>query len=109
MSRVARQIIGWLPLPTSSAISSNYFASGEAEFDRHSTDAKVNWNPTGRFTMFGRASILMFSGWTPVPFGRASGGAIPPDLTEWPVDGPNRSVSVGFTYTVGPTVLLDGT
>ena len=109
MSRVARQIIEWLPLPTNSAISSNYFASGVAEFDRHSTDVKVNWNPSGRFTMFGRTSVLKFSGWTPVPFGRASGGAIPPDLTEGPVDGLNRSISVGFTYTIGSTLLLDGT
>jgi hypothetical protein len=109
MSRVARQIIDWLPLPTSSSISSNYFASGVADFDRHSTDLKVNWNPSGRVTTFARASILKFSGWTPTPFGRASGGAIPPDLSEGPVDGLNRSVSVGFTYTIAPTVLLDGT
>ena len=59
--------------------------------------------------MFGRTSVLKFSGWTPVPFGRASGGAIPPDLTEGPVDGLNRSISVGFTYTIGSTLLLDGT
>jgi len=109
ISRVARQIIEWLPLPTTSGISSNYFASGEAVFDRHSTDMKVNWNPSGRFTMFGRASILKFSGWTPVPFGRASGGAIPPDLSEGPVDGLNKSVSVGITYTIRPNLLLDGT
>lgn len=109
MSRVARQIIDWLPLPTNSQISSNYFASGVAEFDRHSTDAKVNWNPSGSLTMFGRTSILKFSGWTPTPFGRASGGAIPPDLTEGPVKGLNRSISVGFTYILGPTLLLDGT
>jgi hypothetical protein len=109
ISRVARQIIEWLPLPTSSAISSNYFASGVADFNRHSTDVKVNWNPSGRVTMFARGSVLKFSGWTPVPFGRASGGAIPPDLSEGPVDGLNKSVSVGFTYTITPTLLLDGT
>jgi Carboxypeptidase regulatory-like domain/TonB dependent receptor len=109
MSRVARQIIDWLPLPTTSAVSSNYFASGVAEFNRHSSDVKVNWNPSGRLTMFGRASVLKFSGWTPVPFGRASGGAIPPDLSEGPVSGLNKSISVGVTYTITPTVLLDGT
>lgn len=109
ISRVARQIIEWLPLPTTPAISSNYFASGVADFNRHSTDVKVNWNPSGRLTMFGRASILKFSGWTPVPFGRASGGAIPPDLTEGPVDGLNKSISVGITYTITPSLLLDGT
>ena len=109
ISRVARQIIEWLPLPTNSATNSNYFASGVADFDRHSTDVKINWNPSGKFTMFGRASVLKFSGWTPTPFGRASGGAIPPDLSEGPVDGLNRSVSVGITYTITPTLLLDGT
>ena len=109
ISRVARQIIEWLPMPTTSGISSNYFASGLAEFNRHSTDVKVNWNPSGRVTMFARTSVLKFSGWTPTPFGRASGGAIPPDLTEGPVDGLNNSISVGFTYTVTPTVLIDGT
>jgi len=109
ISRVARQIIEWLPLPTNAAISSNFFASGVAEFNRHSTDVKVNWNPSGRFTMFARTSVLKFSGWTPVPFGRASGGAIPPDLTEGPVHGLNNSVSVGITYTLTPTLLLDGT
>ena len=109
ISSVARQIIDWLPLPTTSAISSNFFASGTAEFDRHSSDVKVNWNPSGRFTMFGRTSILKFSGWTPTPFGRASGGAIPPDLSEGPVDGLNKSISVGVTYTITPTLLLDGT
>ena len=109
ISRVARQIIEWLPLPTTPNISSNYFASGVADFNRHSTDLKVNWNPSGRFTMFGRTSILKFSGWTPVPFGRASGGAIPPDLTEGPVDGLNKSISVGVTYTITPSLLLDGT
>jgi carboxypeptidase family protein/TonB-dependent receptor-like protein len=109
ISRVARQIIEWLPLPTTPGISSNYFASGVADFNRHSTDVKVNWNPSGRLTMFGRTSILKFSGWTPVPFGRASGGAIPPDLTEGPVNGLNKSISVGMAYTITPSLLLDGT
>lgn len=109
ISRVARQIIEWLPMPTTSATSSNYFASGVADFNRHSSDVKVNWNPSGRFTMFARTSVLKFSGWTPTPFGRASGGAIPPELSEGPVQGLNRSISVGITYTLTPTLLLDGT
>lgn len=108
-SRVARQVIDMLPLPTTSAIANNYFASGSAEFDRHSTDVKINWNATERLSIFGRTSILKFDGWTPVPFGRASGGAIAPALTEGPVKGLNNSISAGFTYTVTPTVLLDGT
>lgn len=108
MSRVATQIIEWLPRATTPAVNSNYFASGVAEFDRHSSDVKVNYNPTDRVTVFGRTSILKFSGWTPVPFGKASGGAITPDLSEGPVQGLNTSISAGFTYMISPTVLLDG-
>jgi hypothetical protein len=99
----------WLPLPTTSTIANNYFASGVAEFDRHSSDVKINWNATDRLSVFGRTSILKFDGWTPVPFGRASGGAIAPDLTEGPVQGLNKSISAGVTYTVTPSLLLDGT
>ncbi|MBM4043407.1 MAG: carboxypeptidase regulatory-like domain-containing protein, partial [Planctomycetes bacterium] len=107
-SRVALQVIEWLPAATSSAVSANYFASGVAEFNRHSTDGKINWNPSDKVTMFGRTSILKFSGWTPVPFGKASGGAIAPDLSEGPVKGFNTSISAGVTYMVTPAVLLDG-
>jgi hypothetical protein len=109
ISRVARQIIEWLPLPTTSAIANNYFASGVAEFNRHSSDVKINWNPMEKLSIFGRASVLKFDGWTPVPFGPASGGAIAPDLTEGPVQGLNKSVSAGLTYSITPSVLLDGT
>jgi hypothetical protein len=107
-SRVALQLISWLPNPTNSAITSNYFASGVAEFDRDATDTKLNWNPSDRFTLFGRFSILNFGGFTPTPFGKAAGGAIEPNLSEGDVSGLNVSTSVGFTYTISPALLVDG-
>jgi hypothetical protein len=107
-SRVALQLISWLPNPTTSAISSNYFASGVAMFDRDATDTKLNWNASDKFTMFGRFSILNFSGDTPTPFGQASGGSIEPNLSEGAVNGLNTSTSLGFTYMVTPALLVDG-
>jgi hypothetical protein len=107
-SRVALQLISWLPDPTTPAVNSNYFASGVAMFDRDATDLKLNWNASSKFTMFGRFSLLNFSGETPTPFGQASGGAIEPNLSEGAVNGLNTSTSVGFTYTVNPALLVDG-
>jgi hypothetical protein len=107
-SRVARHIISWLPDPTTAAVNSNYFASGVAMFDRDASDLKLNWNASNKFTMFGRFSLLNFDGETPTPFGQASGGAIEPNLSEGAVNGLNVSTSIGFTYMVSPSLLLDG-
>src|SRR5678815_4428100 len=76
-SRVSRQLIEWLPLPTrTDRVTQNYFASEPSVFDRDSTDAKVNWNVSNKFTMFGRFSILNFDIISPAPFEKASGGPI---------------------------------
>ena len=75
-SRVARQINDWLPAPTHPGPTNNYFASAPAVFDRDSTDAKVNWNPTSKLSVFERFSILNFDITAPSVFDQASGGAI---------------------------------
>jgi hypothetical protein len=76
-SRVSRQLIEWLPLPThADRLTSNYFASAPGVFNRDSTDAKVNWNATNKLSMFGRFSILNFDITAPSPFDKASGGPI---------------------------------
>lgn len=75
-SRAARQMNDWLPPPTTADLTSNYFASGSSRYDRNTSDAKVNWNESDKFTMFGRFSILNFTVWSPTPFDKASGGAI---------------------------------
>src|ERR1051326_2586752 len=76
-SRVSRQLIDWLPLPTRpDRLTDNYFASAPSVFNRDSTDAKVNWNATTKLTMFGRFSILNFDITAPSVFDKATGGPI---------------------------------
>jgi len=107
-SRVAQMLNSWLPEPTNSALSSNYFATGNSKLDRNSLDAKLNWNKSDKFTMFGRFSILNFTTWSPTPFDKASGGAIDTSQQAGPGEGRFISTAIGANYIVSPTFLLDG-
>lgn len=75
-SRVAQQLISWLPQPTNSALTSNYFATGTSSLDRNAFDGKLNWNKSDKWTVFGRFSILNFTTFSPTPFDKASGKSI---------------------------------
>lgn len=77
-SRVARQIIELIPAPTSSALTSNYFASAPQIFDRETTDVKINWNKSEKFNMFGRYSFLDFTTTSAQTLGPAGGSPIEP-------------------------------
>jgi hypothetical protein len=106
-SRTAQLLDSWLPDPTNSAGTNNYYASGSSSYNRNNSDAKVNWNPTRKFTIFGRFSILNFTVWSPTPFDKASGQAI--DTAQQAGYGQGRIMSAtsGATYILSPTVLLD--
>lgn len=107
-SRVAQQLNSWLPNPTSPSSASNYFSSGNSTFDRNSLDAKVNWNKSDKFTMFGRFSIMNFTDFSPTVFDKASGQAIDTSQQAGPGQGRVISTSIGMNYIVSPTFLFDG-
>ena len=108
-SRVSRQLIDWLPLPTHPGrLTDNYFASSPSVFDRDSTDAKVNWNASSKLTMFGRFSILNFSITSPSVFDKASGGPIESGQQAGYGYGRIVSLTYGANYILAPTLLLDG-
>lgn len=108
-SRVAQQLNAWLPNPTSANANSNFLSAGNSTLDRNSSDTKVNWNQSDKFTMFGRFSILNFTTFSPTPFDKASGGAIDSSQQAGPGQGRVISTSIGGTYILSPTLLLDGT
>lgn len=108
-SRVSRQLIDWLPLPTHpDRLISNYFASSPGVFDRASTDAKINWNTSAKLTMFGRFSILNFDITAPSAFDQASGGAIESGQQAGYGYGRIISTTYGANYILSPTLLIDG-
>ena len=108
-SRVARQLIDWLPTPTQpDRLTDNYFASAPGVFNRDSTDGKINWNATNKLSMFGRFSILNFDITSPTPFDKASGGAI--ETAQQAGFGYGRIVTFtyGANYIASPNLLIDG-
>ena len=107
-SRVARQIIDWLPSPTNAGVTSNFFASAPGTLDRDATDTKVNWNKSDKFTTFGRMSLLNFDTISPTPFDKASGGAIESAQQAGHGYGRTLILTGGATYIVSPTLLIDG-
>ncbi|MGH9667741.1 MAG: TonB-dependent receptor domain-containing protein, partial [Bryobacteraceae bacterium] len=107
-SRVAQQLISWLPQPTTSALTSNYFGTGSSSLDRNAFDGKLNWNKSDKWTVFGRFSILNFTTFSPTPFDQASGQSIDTSQQAGPGQGRIISSAIGTNYIVSPTFLLDG-
>ncbi len=107
-SRVAQQLISWLPQPTNSALTSNYFATGTSSLDRNAFDGKLNWNKSDKWTVFGRFSILNFTTFSPTPFDKASGQSIDTSQQAGPGQGRIISSTIGTNYIATPTFLVDG-
>lgn len=107
---IAAKLIALIPQPNltpASGIGSNYFASGTYEFNRDNFDFKVNYNPTDKSTMFTRYSISPSRIFDPPSLGEVGGDALAggqPGLAPGRV----QSAAIGGTYTITPSLLLDG-
>jgi hypothetical protein len=97
-----------IPNPNLTTFPQNYFAAGSYEFNRDNADIKINYNPTDRSSMFGRYSISPSDIFDPPSLGPAGGDAL---AGGQPGNAPGRiqSASLGGTYTVSPSVLVDAT
>ncbi|MBX5494709.1 MAG: TonB-dependent receptor [Bryobacteraceae bacterium] len=103
----AANMTALIPEPNLSLFPNNYFATGNYQFNRDNFDVKVNYNPTDRTSMFARYSISPSDIFDPPSLGPAGGDAL---AGGQPGNAPGRvqSASVGGTYTVSPSVLIDG-
>jgi len=101
------KMISLLPAPNQPGVTNNYFASGGYEFNRDNMDFKVNYNPTEKTTMFARYSLSPSLLFDPPSLGAAGGDAL---TGGQPGTAPGRvqNVGIGGTYTVSPTILIDG-
>ncbi len=106
---IAAKMIALIPAPnlTTATPANNYFASGTYEFNRDNYDFKVNYNPTEKSTMFVRYSISPSQIFDPPSLGDAGGDAL---AGGQPGNAPGRvqSTAIGGTYTLTPSLLLDG-
>ncbi len=96
-----------IPQPNQTVFPNNYLATGTYQFNRDNVDIKVNYNPTGNASIFGRYSISPSNIFDPPSLGAAGGDATNGGQ---PGHAPGRvqSASVGGTYTFSPTILFDG-
>ena len=84
----------------------NFVGNGTALFNRDNLDAKVNFNPSSKSTVFGRYSFSKSLVFDPPLLGEAVGDATAGgQLGEAP--GLVQSVGLGGTYAFTPAVLLD--
>ena len=105
----SKTLTGLLPpsLTRPNQYTSNYDAYGSTQYNRYSWDYKVNYNPTDKAAVWGRYSFSPIG--IPGVFalgaaeGDALGGAQP-----GVAGGRIQTTAAGFTYTISPTLLLDG-
>jgi outer membrane receptor protein involved in Fe transport len=107
------KIVNQIPLPNQPSVtadpfnlSGNYGISGVLKLDRHMSDLKMNYNATSKLAVWGKMSYLT----APVSGKYAWGDLGGPSLgTEGVGDTKTYVPTMGFTYTLSPRFLFDGT
>jgi hypothetical protein len=85
----------------------NYDAYGGTQYNRSNWDVKVNYNPSAKLMIFGRYSISPMDIVAPLDLGPAGGDAFNGGNAGH-AGGKVTVAAVGFTYTVSPTLIVDG-
>jgi hypothetical protein len=107
ISPAAAKMISLIPLPNlGTGQSNNYFATGNVAFTRDNVDIKLNYNPMQKASLFGRYSIAPSHVFDPQAL-QAAGGAAIDGGQPGNGDGRIQSVSLGGTYAITPSLLLD--
>jgi hypothetical protein len=102
----ATKIQGYFPDPNLPGQAANYFASAVPLFNRDYIDAKINWNPSEKQTVWGKYGHMSALVGGHGIFGVAGGTA--PGSDPGLGDTHINNGSIGHTHTFTPTVLLDG-
>jgi hypothetical protein len=107
----SNKMISLMPEPNQASAAStptnDYFGSGDYSSTHHNIDTKVNYNPSDKSSITGRYSISPSHIFDPPGLGPAEGntldGGQPGTAT-----GRVQSVGLGGTYSISPTILMDG-
>jgi hypothetical protein len=98
------------PLPTGPGTASNFNASGPFTLDRNNYDFKVNWNVNNSLMLWGKYSQMNATVDSDMWLGNPDEGGI--GGSGWgngsgPCDTKVKIPTVGFTWTVSPTFVVD--
>jgi hypothetical protein len=112
ISPISRRIQEKAPLPNLPGVSqgtlSNYFNSGTERLNRHNYDVKINWNPRNDLAVWGKYSRMDALVKSDFALGEVGG----PGLSRAGVGTGDTNVNIvtlGHTWTLSPTFVVDGT
>jgi hypothetical protein len=107
MSRPSLLLNELLPMPTDpAAFQGNLFAQGIYGFDRHTIDAKTNFNITDKLTSYVRYSFLDYNANMPTSHGEL-GGSVIRGGNPGQGYGNTHSLTAAMTYTFSPNFIID--
>ena len=108
---IALMMQGHVPLPnygSATATSTNYFATGDAQQQRHTTDAKVDYRPTDKLSIANRFGWLHYDLINPDAYGD-NGAPLSSSISRpGTVFGEVFSTTSNAIYTLTPNVVFDG-
>lgn len=106
ISPIAQKIQSYYPAPNLPGAANNFFGSAVPKFDRDYNDVKINWNRNERHQIWGHYGIMKALVSGQALFGDGIGPA--PGADPGTGDTKVQNTSIGHTYTISPTLLLDG-
>jgi hypothetical protein len=108
ISTAAAKMASLLPeLTRPNSFYNNYDAYGTTTYNRDNWDFKVNYNPVSTAMVWGRYSLSPLDIVTPLALGPAGGDAFNGGNAGH-AGGRVQVYAAGFTYTLSPTLILDG-
>ena len=107
---VSQQIQDRIPMPNQPGVASNYTDSGVFNLDRNNYDVKINFNATNSVMIWGKYSKMSAIVTSDQWLGNPQDGGIGGD--GWGVGSGTGDTqvnigTVGFTWTVSPTLVVD--
>ena len=108
MDAAALKMQALVPLPNLAGNSRNYFGTGNVPFNRHSGDAKVNWNIDERSSIFGKYSIMDATVQGQGVLGAGGGSGLVPGGGSGTGHTRVQVGGVGYTRIVSPNIVVDG-
>jgi hypothetical protein len=113
ISPVAAKMMSMMPLPnipngSNNTPNSNYLGATDVAFDRLTSDSKIDWNKSDKFTMYGHLGLANYSTHNPQIFapigGPQASGAIG---NEGRAFGHTYSYAITGNYVATPTFVID--
>lgn len=116
ISPTAAKILSLLPLPNIPDQSSNgtgphdnFLGAADVAFNRLTSDSKIDWNKSDKFTMYGHLGLAKYNTLNPQIFGQIGGPQVSGFIgNEGTAYGHTYSFSVTGNYVATPNLVIDG-